>query len=126
MTNLAILRLRIILSTDGDLKDSGEIYRMEAEPFSTRSKDLARSMGSSIPFIVTASVMPLASRLSTWSFISDCNGEITTVSADMFSAAIRAGSWKVRDFPPPVGNTASKDLFSTAALTAFSCKGSPL
>lgn len=41
------------------------------------------------------------------------------------SPLINAGSWNVIDFPPPVGKTARIDLFSTAALTALSCRGSP-
>ena len=30
-----------------------------------------------------------------------------------------AGNWNVRDFPPPVGNIAKRDLPSTAAFAAF-------
>ena len=72
-------------------------------------------MGSNIPFMVTASVMPLSARLSTWSFISDCKGEITTVSPCTERPAMSAGNWKVSDLPPPVGNIASNDLPFTAA-----------
>src|SRR5690606_38545823 len=82
-------------------------------------------MGSSKPLMVTASVIPTFSRLSTWSFIRDCKGEITTVRPFTLSPAISAGTWKVIDFPPPVGKIANNDLLLTAALAAFSCKGSP-
>ena len=52
--------------------------------------------------------------------MSDCNGEITTVSPCTARASISAGSWKVSDFPPPVGKIASKDFPSTAARAARS------
>jgi len=75
----------------------------------------ARVMGSSMPLMVTASVIPRSARLSTWSFISDCKGEITTVSPCTALPAMSAGSWKVSDFPPPVGNIANNDMPFTAA-----------
>ncbi|OPZ75358.1 MAG: hypothetical protein BWY80_00184 [Firmicutes bacterium ADurb.Bin456] len=106
-------------------KDSGEIYKIEAEPSSTLSMAFALSTGSNRPLMVTASVIPALSRLSTWSFIRDCRGDITTVSPLTFSPLISAGTWKVMDFPPPVGKTAKRDLLSRAACTAFSCRGSP-
>ena len=109
-----------------DRSDSGEIYNIDTDPSATLSKDLLLSIGSSKPFIVAASVIPDFSRLSTWSFIKDCSGEITTVSPFVFRPAISAGTWKVSDLPPPVGKTASNDLFPMAASTAFSCKGSLL
>ena len=95
---------------------------MEAVPFSTLSKDSERSIGSSKPLIVTASVMEYFRRLSTWSFIKDCRGEITTVSPLTNSPLINAGTWKVIDFPPPVGKIARSDLPFKAAFTASSCK----
>ena len=115
-----------ILSIVLDLSISGAIYSREASPFVTLSIASDLFIGSSRPFIVTASVIPLFARLSTWSFISDCSGDITTVSPWTAFPAISAGNWKVRDFPPPVGNIASSDLPSTAALVAFSCSGSLL
>jgi hypothetical protein len=90
-----------------------------------RVSALARSMGSSRPLMDTAWVMPRASRLSTWSFISDWRGEMTTVSAFSFSPARSAGTWKVMDLPPPVGKTASSERPSTAAVAARSWSGSP-
>ena len=48
-------------------------------PSCTLCMDSDLVMGSNIPFMVTASVMPLSARLSTWSFIKDCKGEMTTV-----------------------------------------------
>ncbi len=51
---------------------------------------------------------------------------MTMVKPFTAAALIRAGNWKVTDLPPPVGKTTIKDLLSTAALTAFCCKGSPL
>ena len=72
--------------------DSGEMYSRDAMPLATRSIAFARSTGLSAPLIVTASTTPFALRLSTWSFISDCNGEITTVSACADFPAISAGN----------------------------------
>ena len=69
--------------------------------------------------------MPFFSRFSTWSFISDCSGEMTTVRPRTDSPAISAGIWNVNDFPPPVGKIAKMDCPSNAAFTAFSCNGSP-
>ena len=43
--------------------------------------------------MVTASVKPRSARLSTWSFINDCRGEITTVSPCMVLPSIKAGNW---------------------------------
>ena len=92
MTNLVIFRPRSSFSIDLERNDSGEIYRIEADPFSTLSKDLALSIGSKSPLIVADSVIPFFSRLSTWSFISDCKGDMTTVNAPVFSPAMNAGS----------------------------------
>ena len=83
------------------------------------------TLSSRRPLMVTASVKPRSARLSTWSFINDCRGEITTVSPCMVLPSIRAGNWKVSDLPPPVGNIANNDLPSTAACDACSCSGSP-
>ncbi len=90
--------------------NSGAMYKIYADPFSTLSIAFARSMGSCIPFIVTASVILNFSRLSTWSFMSDCSGEITTVRPLVLMPLISAGSWNVTDLPPPVGKTARKDF----------------
>ena len=126
MTNLSIFRDKNSLSIVLERRDSGEIYKIDAIPFATRSRASARSTGLNKPLIVTASATLRFSRLSTWSFMSDCKGEITTVNALESSPAMSAGIWNVRDFPPPVGKTASSDSFLRAALTAFSCKGSSL
>lgn len=75
--------------------------------------------------MVTASVKPRSAKLSTWSFINDCSGEMTTVSPCTVLPSIKAGNWKVSDLPPPVGNIANSDLPSTAACVACSCSGSP-
>ena len=82
-------------------------------------------MGSSRPLIVTASVIPFSARLSSWSFINDCRGEMTTDSPCTERPSIKAGNWNVSDLPPPVGKMASTDLRSTAARAARSCSGSP-
>ena len=100
------------------------MYNRLAPPSWMRSIALLLSMGSSRPLMVTASVIPFFSRLSTWSFIRDWSGEMITVSPFVFSPLIRAGTWKVMDFPPPVGKTANNDLPSMAAFTAFFWRGS--
>ncbi|MNE75099.1 hypothetical protein D3C80_1712250 [compost metagenome] len=125
MTNREILRPNNKRSIVLDRSDSGAIYNSDAEPSSTRSKDLDRSIGSNNPLIVTASVIPRFSRLSTWSFIKDCKGEITTVNPFSLRPLIKAGTWNVIDLPPPVGNTANSDLLSTAAFTACSWRFFP-
>ena len=53
---------------------------------------IERVMESTSPLIVQALVLFFLRRLSTWSFINDCKGEITTVSAFRCSWAIRAGT----------------------------------
>ncbi|OPZ98354.1 MAG: hypothetical protein BWY72_00871 [Bacteroidetes bacterium ADurb.Bin416] len=125
MTNRTSFRPSSKRSMVLERRDSGAMYNKLAEPLLTRSMALARSMGSSKPLMVTASVMPAFSRLSTWSFISDCRGDMTTVNPRTFSPLIKAGSWKVRDLPPPVGKMARRERLSTAAWAAFSCRGSP-
>jgi hypothetical protein len=75
--------------------------------------------------MVTTSMISFFHRLSTWSFIRDCKGEITTVSPFIRLPLIKAGSWNVMDFPPPVGKTAKRDSPSIAASTAFCCRSSP-
>ena len=55
-----------------------------------------------------------------FALIKDCKGEITTVKPCVALPAIKAGNWNVIDFPPPVGNTASRDFPSTAAFAAIS------
>ena len=104
---------------------SGDIYNSEASPLCTRSMASERDIGSSNPLMVTASVMPRSARLSTWSFMSDCKGDITTVSPRTLPPSINAGSWNVSDLPPPVGNIANSEFPSMAARAAFSCNGSP-
>ena len=101
------------------------MYSSDASPSMALCIDKARVIGSSNPLIVTASVIPLSAKLSTWSFMSDCNGDMTTVSPCTDWPSMRAGNWNASDFPPPVGNIASNDLPSTAAWAARSCKGSP-
>ena len=96
------------------------MYRSEASPSSTRCIDSDLVMGSSKPLTVSASVMPLSARLSTWSFINDCRGDMTTVSPCTERLSMRAGNWNVSDFPPPVGNIANSDLPFMAAWTARS------
>ena len=49
---------------------------------------------------------PRAVSASTWSFISEMSGEMTTVSL----GSISAGTWKQSDLPPPVGRTTSVSL----------------
>ena len=69
----------IVFSIVFERSISGAIYSSEASPLCTRSIANERLMGSSSPLMVTASVMPRSARLSTWSFISDCRGDMTTV-----------------------------------------------
>ena len=68
------------------------MYSREASPSCTRCMDSDLVIGSSIPFIVTASVMPRSARLSIWSFMRDCKGEMTTVSPWTERPAMNAGS----------------------------------
>ncbi len=103
-----------------DLRDSGEIYSIEAIPLATRSIASERSTGLRSPLMVTASTIPFSARLSTWSFIRDCRGEMITVRPLEVSPAISAGSWNVIDLPPPVGKIARRDLPLTATLAAIS------
>ena len=52
-----------------------------------------------IPEWIAAALMPLLRRWSTWSFISEIRGVMTRHTPSIASA----GTWKVIDFPPPVG-----------------------
>ena len=76
ITNLTICRAINILSIVLERSISGDIYNSEASPSCTLCIDSDLVMGSNIPFIVTASVIPLSARLSTWSVIRDCKGEM--------------------------------------------------
>ena len=49
--------------------------------------------GSTIPLMVNALKIPFPIKLSTWSFIRDCKGEIMTVRDRFNSCAINAGTW---------------------------------
>ena len=64
---------------------------------------------------------PLATRPSTWSFISAMSGE--TTSATPGSSPIRAGTWKQSDLPPPVGSTTTLSRRSSTAWIAEPCRG---
>jgi len=59
-----------------------------------------------------AYVPPASLRCNIWSVMSDIRGDITSVHP----AARRAGSWYVRDFPPPVGMTQTISRPSMFAL----------
>ncbi len=120
ITNREMLLDNSILSMVFDLSCSGAIYSRQAFPLLTLSSASARSTGDRSPFIYTASAIPFFSRFSTWSFISDWRGDITTVKALETSPSIKAGSWNVNDFPPPVGKTARSESPCMAAFTAFS------
>ena len=52
-------------------------------------------------------------------------GEMTTVSPCVFLPSIKAGSWKVRLFPPPVGNIVNNDSPRRVDSTACCCMGIP-
>ncbi len=120
ITNREMLLDIRIFSIVFDLSCSGAIYSRHAFPLPTLASASARSTGDRSPFIYTASAIPFFSRFSTWSFISDWRGDITTVKALETSPLIKAGSWNVNDFPPPVGKTARRESPCMAAFTAFS------
>lgn len=82
-----------ILRIVEDRNDSGDKYTSCMSPFSIRSMAFSRSSGESKPFMATAFVMSKRfSRFSTWSFIKDTNGEITTVSCLANDPFIKAGN----------------------------------
>lgn len=79
-TQAAISRMRMA-STKVRLRNcSGETSTMPMSPKRMRSSTSRRSRGVSMPLTVAAHWMPALTRFSTWSRISDCSGEMTTVS----------------------------------------------
>ena len=66
-----------------------------------------------------AAEMPHSISASTWSFISEINGDTTTAKPGI----VTAGAWKQIDFPPPVGSTTTESRCSTTARIASACNG---
>ena len=64
-------------------------------------------------------LMPFCASDSVWSFISAISGLITTVEPSI----TRAGSWKQRLLPEPVGIKATVSRPESAERTTFSCPG---
>ena len=97
---------------------SGDIYKSFTFPCRKRKK---RLFASSTVHRLSILVAPIscACRASTWSFIKDNSGEITTVTPLL----IKAGIWKHRDFPAPVGIMANTSRCIASASMTSSCPG---
>ncbi len=92
MTNLTTCRFNKILKMVLLRSDSGAIYKRLTDPSNIRSIASLRSNGFSKLLINTALVIFLLNKLSTWSFMSDCSGDITTVNPPSLSPCINAGN----------------------------------
>ena len=69
--------------------------------------------------VVDAASMPFCTSVSTWSFISEMSGEMTSPRPPRTSA----GAWKHSDLPPPVGSTTTESRPSRIAAMASRCSG---
>ena len=69
--------------------------------------------------LMQVAAIPLSCSCRTWSCISAISGERTSVTP----LRRMAGSWKHRDFPPPVGITAITSRPFRTSRTIASCPG---
>jgi hypothetical protein len=79
---------------------------------------LSRSSGLKELSILAAGT-PHSVSASTWSFISEISGEITTASP----GETMAGTWKHTDLPPPVGRTTITSRPPLRCSMASFCSG---
>jgi hypothetical protein len=62
---------------------------------------------------------PRRTSASTWSFISEMSGEITSTGP----GSILAGTWNVSDLPAPVGMTPMQSRPASTVSMIFRCPG---
>ena len=99
---------------------SGVTYSSRQRPASRSAYTRRRSSGVIEAFRAPA-VTPLATRPSTWSFISEMRGDTTRPTPPPGST--RAGIWKHSDLPPPVGSTTTLSRPCRFAAIASRCRG---
>jgi hypothetical protein len=80
---------------------------------------MAARSSAAMALLRQAAGTPLATSVSTWSFINEMSGEITRASP----SRTRAGAWKQTDLPPPVGSTSSESRPLTTASIASRWRG---
>ena len=69
--------------------------------------------------VMARAAMPMLRKRSTWSFMSAISGETTKHNLPM----TRAGTWKHRLLPPPVGISAKVSLPARISRITLSCIG---
>ena len=108
----------VFIHPNSVMSRSGEMYSSFISPRRHLSV-ICRLAISSFALFSASAAIPLATSVSTWSFISEMSGETTMAVPSI----IKAGIWKQMDFPPPVGMSTSASLCCSTWLMISSCKG---
>ncbi|MCY1178667.1 hypothetical protein D3C81_1850310 [compost metagenome] len=114
MANRAISRPRRKSSMRGCTRRSGARYSILTSPLRIFTARLRCCSALNVEFRAAAAT-PSSSRVATWSSIKAINGETTTARP----SRNKAGTWKHRDLPPPVGiSTSASPPLATRSIMA--------
>ena len=100
---------------------SGVIYNKHSS--SRRALSSWWMVHSSVAFLRSCTSMPLDRNALTWSSMRAFKGPTTTVTPCVVPERHRAGSWKQRLFPPPVGTRTRTSRPESAYAMANYCFG---